>query len=178
MRPTSPPSLRICAARKGRARSSTVAAPTLPRFRWRPAMFMDTHEPQAMPGRAARDDRDRAQALPTGHQLAAAARAASVLSHEGTRIADARDSYTGLPSGGIYRAADLVRGERLLVSLGLLCEEDGLLYPTTEARILARLSDTEGAEMLLALLLEREPPLWLTSVTAGDEVALEYVPDE
>ncbi|MCW2984440.1 MAG: hypothetical protein JWR63_2010 [Conexibacter sp.] len=143
-------------------------------------MLMETDEREAEAGQAdaAGSDGVGSRALPTRHQLAAAARAASVLSHAGTRLTDARDSYMALPSGGIYRTPDLLRGERLLLSLGILREEDGVLYPGREARVLACLSEAEGIEMLLALLLKRAPPLWLTGVTDGDDVALEYLPGE
>src|SRR4051812_4913786 len=111
--------------------------------------------------------------LPTRHQLAAALLAAAVLSDDGTRIGDARDSYATLPTGGLYRSRDLAAGERILLEVGLLWEEAGVLYPSRQAHLLARLSEREGIELLLALLLEREPPVWLAGVVGHDGVSLE-----
>jgi hypothetical protein len=119
----------------------------------------------------------RHQRLPTSFQLGAAVRAASVLSSDGTRIVDARDSYLSLPTGGVYRHTDLGLGERLLLGTGVLHEHGDTLYPTPEALVLARLPEREGCEFLLEILLERHPPIWLSTIEGVEGVALEYVPD-
>lgn len=131
-------------------------------------------EPQG----AAEDPLPRRGTVPTRHQLAAAVRAASVLSPAGTRLEDARDSYLALPTGGLYRSPDLILGERLLIRLQLVRRQGTALCPGPEAQMLPRLPEPEAVELLLGLLLERQPPIWLSGVGDDDEPALEYIPQD
>jgi hypothetical protein len=98
---------------------------------------------------------------------------------DGTPIEVVRESYRHVPYGGIYRADDLVVGERILIAAGLLEEHDGVLYPGRGLAEMANAGDADGCEALVVVLLTRRPPLWLIAATASDGIiAEELVPTE
>jgi hypothetical protein len=115
--------------------------------------------------------------LPTGHQLRAALRAGRLIDDRGTRVSDARASYRLVPYGGIYRSEDLAVGEDVLLAAGLLRKRDATLFPQGGLREIAAVSDADGCEALLALLLREHPPLWLGAATAGGALVDELIPD-
>ena len=115
--------------------------------------------------------------VPTPHVLGAAIKAATVIDPDGTPVAAARESYLRLPTGGLYRFHDLVLGELLLTESGLVGQDDETLHSTEALRRVLALGDDDARKVLLALLLERHPPLWLHSATASDSLLPEFIPD-
>lgn len=116
--------------------------------------------------------------LPSAFQLSAALLVGRLMDPMGTRIADLRNSYRLVPTGGIYRSEDLTAGEQVLQAAGLLHEHEGLLYPAEELKELSEANEADGCEALLYVLLEYRPPLWLGAATSDGVFATELVPDE
>jgi Domain of unknown function (DUF3883) len=71
-----------------------------------------------------------ADGLPSRHTVLAALRVASVLDPQGSPAVDAAESYWHAATGGTYPPPDLMLGQRLLVDVGLVIEQSGLLLPT------------------------------------------------
>jgi hypothetical protein len=117
-------------------------------------------------------------ALPSAHLIRSAVLAGSVLDGGGVPRSTARQSYVKLPTGGIYHSEDLARGERLLVRCGLVKERDDILYPSDQLRCLCRLPAAEAALFVLALAVEKAPPLWLASAVRNDALWPEFISDD
>ena len=90
-----------------------------------------------------------ASQLPSLHVARAAVHVAVIVNQRGSRSADAQESYWHHATGGSFAPADLDRGERLLVNVGLLVERDGKLTPTPP---LAQLAHGSAADALAALI--------------------------
>ena len=59
--------------------------------------------------------------IPTPHLMRAAIQAVRVLDAEaGTRVPDAHNAYTELPTGGIFQSADLIAAEKILADANLI----------------------------------------------------------
>ena len=116
--------------------------------------------------------------LPTTFELSAAARVIRLLAPDGTPISTARGSYRRHVSGGLFTTTDLITGERLLTDLGVLVEREGVLYLSEDGITASRLPDADARELLLARLLEDQPPVWFRGAVDLDGApAMEYVPD-
>jgi hypothetical protein len=90
-----------------------------------------------------------ASQLPSLHVARAALHVAVIVDQRGSRSADAQESYWHHATGGSFAPADLDRGERLLLDVGLLVERDGRLTPTPH---LAQLVQGSPADALVALI--------------------------
>lgn len=79
----------------------------------------------------------------------------------------------------MYRVHDLERGGQLLQDAGLVLAEAGLLRRTPLLLELLAMPARDAREHLLAYLLDREPPLWLSGALDADgRASPEYLPDE
>ena len=117
--------------------------------------------------------------LPTGHELGAALRAGGCLSDVAISYADASDSYRTAGSSAMYRVHDLERGGELLQDAGLVLAEAGLLRRTPLLVELLAMPERDAREHLLAYLLDRTAPLWLSGALDADgRASPEYLPDE
>lgn len=124
-------------------------------------------------------------AIPTRHLLDAALQAGRVFDLDGTEATVVLNSYFRLPTGGIHHPDDLVRGQKLLESLGLVELHNNMYFPTKRLRELIQLEREEAHEILLACYMNREPPPWLSLATGflsfdesgeGISVAAELIP--
>jgi hypothetical protein len=115
--------------------------------------------------------------LPTPHQLRAACQLALVLDHPETALPDARVSFSRLPSNGALRSRDFGSGERILASVGLLRREDQVLHVDESIVELAAVARSAGPDLLLSLILERNPPAWLPTAAGGNQLKAAAVPD-
>lgn len=117
-----------------------------------------------------------ASQLPSLHVARAALHVAVIVDKGGSRPADARESYWHHATGGTFAPADLVRGERLLLDVGLLLERDGELTPTPQ---LAQLLEGPAADALAALVHRVLGLSRATEVEAPDVAAwlAKLVPD-
>jgi Domain of unknown function (DUF3883) len=86
--------------------------------------------------------------LPTLHVARAALHVAAIVDQRGSFAAEAQESYWHHATGGTFAPADLNRGEKLLLDIGLLVERDGRLTPTPQ---LAQLLQGSAADALAAL---------------------------
>jgi hypothetical protein len=101
-----------------------------------------------------------------------------VLGQHGADVKVARDSYLELPLGGRIGVAELRGAEEALQVIGLAALRDGRLIPDDRLVQACRLVEPEGCELLLALILEVEQPLWLrTAAGDGEHVRSEFLPD-
>lgn len=116
--------------------------------------------------------------LPSVHQLRSALVAATVLDADGVDIAVVHQSYRKLPTGGIYHSDDLQRGEGLLIRCGLVRKQGSVLYPSRRLQSLLDLPLEESSQILLALAVQDNPPLWLYTAVREDAVWPELVADE
>lgn len=123
-------------------------------------------------------DAESVAGLPSAHLIRSAILVGSVLDGGGVRRSTARQSYVKLPTGGIYHSEDLARGERLLVRCGLVRERDDVLYPSEQLRCLCRLPATEAALFVLALAVDKAPPLWLAFAVRDDALWPEFISDD
>jgi hypothetical protein len=89
--------------------------------------------------------------LPSLHIARAALHVAAIVDQRGSVVADAQESYWHHATGGTFAPADLDRGERLMLDIGLLAERDGRLTPTCQ---LAQMIEEPAAEAL-AILAQR-----------------------
>ena len=117
--------------------------------------------------------------IPTKHQLRAALQSARVLDRDGeTSLELVRHAYTELPTGGLFHSNELIAGERLLVSVGLIEEQDDALVPTPDLWAIVALGEPQSLEELVSILLQEQPPLWLSAAAADGEVSDELIPDD
>lgn len=87
--------------------------------------------------------------LPSLHVARAALHVALIVDQKGSRTADAQESYWHHATGGSFAPADLHRGERLLLDVGLLVKRDGQLTPTP---LLAQLVQGSPRDALVAII--------------------------
>lgn len=86
--------------------------------------------------------------VPSEYQIRAAIEVARLIDDAGNTVADARDAYRHTLTLGEHTPRSLRAGEALLLRMGLLYEENGRLYPSSTLAVLARVDDTESAELI------------------------------
>lgn len=112
-------------------------------------------------------------------QLRAAYWVTRVLGATGEPPALARASWTTLPLAGEVDLDELATAEAGLCSAGLLRLEDGRLVPDPRLHAACARGGSVPLELLLGLILETAPPLWLmTAASDGGKLAVELVPDD
>ena len=124
---------------------------------------------------AAMRDRDP---LPSAHQIRAACRVAQLLTAPSIRVDDAAQAYRSSSSGGRFSERDLLHGQELLISVGMVSIDGGTLEVSDVAETLARLDGHTATLAVLSRLLERRPPLWLSGAAGGSEVRRALIPDD
>jgi hypothetical protein len=115
--------------------------------------------------------------VPGIHLLQAALRVAGILDRSGTERTALRESYPRTPTGGLFDSQDLMRGEELLVQLGLVVAQGDRVIPDPELQALAAATPDIAEKLLLAISLEKDPPLWLSAAVRDDEVLDEFIND-
>lgn len=78
-------------------------------------------------------------------------------------MSDARESYWHRATGGTFPAADLRRGEALLLDCALLVDQAGILIPTAYLRELLDGTVDDAIELITARAIEARAPEWLTA---------------
>jgi hypothetical protein len=101
-----------------------------------------------------------------------------VLGPGGKDAGEARASWVSLPLAGEVDLVELGTAELGLREARLLRLSDGVLAPTPALSSLCLAPGPVPLELLLALILEAAPPLWLLTVSDGERLAMERVPDE
>ena len=102
-----------------------------------------------------------------------------VLGPGGRDAAEARASWVSLPLAGEVDLAELKTAELGLREARLLRLSGGVLAPAPALSSLCLAPGPVPLELLLALILEVAPPLWLlTAGSDGERLAMERVPDE
>lgn len=114
--------------------------------------------------------------VPTGYQLRAVLRAARSIG-AGASNAQARAAYREIATGGMFYSADMLAAQALLADTGLLSIAGDRLQPHSRLQGLLALSEDAAIEMLLAIILEATPPLWLSAAAEGGELQDESIPD-
>jgi hypothetical protein len=104
-----------------------------------------------------------APGVPSAHIVRAALQAAAVIDAKGSRVTDARESYWRRATGGLFPAADMRRGEALLMDCGLLIDQAGVLIPTGDLRELLDGTVGDAVEVVTARAIEASAPEWLTA---------------
>lgn len=114
----------------------------------------------------------------TRRQLTAAYWVGRVLGADGTPRELARSSYPGLPIGGRADVVELLAAEQELIAVGLARVEEERLIPEPRLARACSADESPGRELLLGLLLEWAPPLWLVAAGGdGDQLRRELIPD-
>ena len=102
-----------------------------------------------------------------------------VLGPDGEDAETAHRSWGDLPLGGSVDFAELRAAERALIQIGLVEWDGDKLRPAPELAACTAGAEEESAEPLLALVLEREAPLWLRTAVPDDAtVRTELLPDD
>jgi hypothetical protein len=102
-----------------------------------------------------------------------------VLGPEGEDAETAHRSWGDLPLGGTVDFAELRAAERALIEIGLVERDGDELLPASEFAACTAGAEEENAEPLLALVLEREAPLWLRTAVPDDAtVRSELLPED
>lgn len=102
-----------------------------------------------------------------------------VLGSTGKEPAEARDLWTSLPLAGEVDLVELRAAEEGLRGARLLSLDDGRLVPAGALYQACASPGPVPLELLLGVVLEAAPPLWLlTAGTNGETLAEELVPDE
>jgi hypothetical protein len=115
----------------------------------------------------------------TRRQLRAALWALHVLGPEGETEEIARESWLSLPLAGTVDVPELEAATSALVDAGLIARVDGRLVADRCLHLVSANPFSQSEELLLAVLLDRNRPLWLTSAAGdGDHLAPELVPSE
>ncbi len=120
--------------------------------------------------------RSSAGQLPSLHVARAALHVAVIVDQRGSRSADAEESYWHHATGGSFAPADLHRGERLLIDVGLLVERDGQLTPTPHLAQLVQGSPADALVVLTQRLLALTQPFELEAPDTAGQLA-ELIPD-
>jgi len=117
-------------------------------------------------------------AMWTRLELVAAYWVGRVLGQTGAEPRVAHESYLRLPLGGRIGLDDLRGAEEALQTAGLATLCDGRIVPDGRLVQVCSLSEPEACELLLALILDLEQPLWLrTAAGDGQNVRSELLPD-
>lgn len=87
---------------------------------------------------------------PSQHQIRAAIEVARIVDASGNPYGDVRSSYRLALTDGAHRVESFVAGEELLLSLGLLFERDGRLFPAEALTVLARVEGSEAERVVRA----------------------------
>jgi hypothetical protein len=115
--------------------------------------------------------------LPGVHTLRAALTVAGLVDPDGSGIEELHASYPRIPTGGLLSSEDLLRGEALLLQVGLLLVDGRQIRADERLAMLSGISLDEGEELLLAMLLENAPPLWLSAAVEDGELRSELISD-
>lgn len=89
-----------------------------------------------------------------------------------------RDSYLQLPTGGLYRASDLIAGEQILIESQLLRREGELYYPSASLEDIRTLDEDAACEIILTAWLTSNPPLWFRLSIRDGSIVNELIPSE
>jgi hypothetical protein len=101
-----------------------------------------------------------------------------VLGKDGAELPVAHESYLRLPLGGRIGVAELRSAEEALHGAGLAALRDGRIIPDPRLVQVCSMDEPEACELLLALVLELEQPLWLrTAAGDGRQIRSELLPD-
>ena len=101
-----------------------------------------------------------------------------VLGQHGAELGVAHESYLRLPLGGRIGVAELRSAEEALQTAGLAALRDGRIVPDGRLVQVCTMDEPEACELLLALMLELERPLWLrTAAGDGQNIRSELLPD-
>ncbi len=101
-----------------------------------------------------------------------------VLGHDGAELQVVHESYLRLPLGGRIGVTDLRGAEEGLQAAGLAALRDSRIVPDGRLVQVCGLGEPEACELLLALILELERPLWLrTAAGDGQHLRPELLPD-
>lgn len=101
-----------------------------------------------------------------------------VLGQHGAELPVAHESYLRLPLGGRIGVAELRSAEEALQAAGLAALRDGRIVPDGRLVQVCGMEELEACELLLALMLELEQPLWLrTAAGDGQRIRSELLPD-
>src|SRR5215218_2238441 len=91
----------------------------------------------------------------------------------------AHRSWGDLPLGGSVDFAELRAAEQALIEIGLIAPDGDELRPAPEFAACTAGVEAESGEPLLALVLEREAPLWLRTAVPDDAtVRTELLPED
>jgi hypothetical protein len=93
-------------------------------------------------------------------------------------VADAASAYRSSPDGGRFSEQDLLEGQELLVSAGMVELEGSSLKLSAAVGTLTRMDEDTARVALLARSLVRTPPLWLRAAAGGSEVRYALIPDD
>ena len=103
---------------------------------------------------------------------------ARVLGRDGAELRVAHESYLRLPLGGRIGVAELRSAEEALQAAGLAALRDDRIVPDRRLVQVCSMAEREACELLLALMLELERPLWLrTAAGDGQHIRSELLPD-
>lgn len=116
--------------------------------------------------------------VPTRHTLQSALLVCHLVDPAGSLRTDLRNSYGRIPNGGLFGQDDLIRGEALLLRVGLLVERESKLHPSSDCRTVCSLESNEGERLVAWKALSVDPPVWLHTAVTGDGVYPELIPDE
>jgi Domain of unknown function (DUF3883) len=110
---------------------------------------------------------------PTDHQLLAAVRVARIIDASGNTDEEIRFTFPLVISQGEHRADDLLNGQNILVTVGLIrAEPDGRIAPTPMLAVLANLSDTDAVRYLRHMFAQRFEEAVRIEVGLAGEVAV------
>lgn len=110
---------------------------------------------------------------PTDHQLLAAVRVVRILDEAGNTQEAARRTFPLVISQGEHRTDDLLGGESILVTAGLIrAESDGRIVPTPMLAVLANLSDTDAVRHLRRMFAQRSAEAIRIEVGLAGETAV------
>jgi Domain of unknown function (DUF3883) len=124
------------------------------------------------------DNEGLSSRLPGIHTLRAALTVTGLVDADGSGIDDLHASYPHVPTGGLLSSEDLLRGEELLLQVGLLLTDGTKIRADERLAMLASAPLNEGQELLLAMILENAPPLWLGAAVEDGELRPELISDE
>jgi hypothetical protein len=92
-------------------------------------------------------------------------------------VEEAREAFRRLPSNGAIAARDYPVAEEILQSARLIKREGEVVQVVEATLALAGVRRELASDLLVALLLERDPPQWLTSAAGGRRLNHALVPD-
>lgn len=104
-----------------------------------------------------------------------------ILGHDGEDARVAHESWANLPLGGTVDFAELHAAERALIDVGLITQHCGRLHAAPELAACTAEASTamDSIELALALVLDRESPLWLRTAAAEESnIKYELLPDD